>query len=144
LAARGTADRESGLLCDGGDPGACAGPRRDRSLERRRRREIARLGRRTRVEGELPCGLRAREHLAVPRRHPSARTGDRAGARLPGVLRAAPAARSAWPARHVLRASDRKSTRLNSSHVAISYAVFCLKKKKNTTQLCNEQNTIDP
>src|SRR5207253_10169520 len=28
---------------------------------------------------------------------------------------------------------DRKSTRLNSSHVAISYAVFCLKKKNNTT-----------
>src|SRR3989442_8725186 len=27
-------------------------------------------------------------------------------------------------------ASDRKSTRLNSSHVRISYAVFCLKKKK--------------
>src|SRR5439155_1785689 len=27
--------------------------------------------------------------------------------------------------------TDRKSTRLNSSHVAISYAVFCLKKKKN-------------
>src|SRR5690349_22267641 len=27
-------------------------------------------------------------------------------------------------------ASDRKSTRLNSSHVEISYAVFCLKKKK--------------
>src|SRR5207253_5600130 len=30
---------------------------------------------------------------------------------------------------------DRKSTRLNSSHVAISYAVFCLKKKNNTTIL---------
>src|SRR5207253_7855842 len=29
------------------------------------------------------------------------------------------------------RKSDRKSTRLNSSHVAISYAVFCLKKKKH-------------
>src|SRR5690625_5761236 len=28
---------------------------------------------------------------------------------------------------------DRKSTRLNSSHVAISYAVFCLKKKKKET-----------
>src|SRR5207253_10960245 len=28
---------------------------------------------------------------------------------------------------------DRKSTRLNSSHVAISYAVFCLKKKTRTT-----------
>src|SRR5690625_6325075 len=30
-------------------------------------------------------------------------------------------------------AKDRKSTRLNSSHVAISYAVFCLKKKKTMT-----------
>src|SRR5258705_3338985 len=29
------------------------------------------------------------------------------------------------------RLSDRKSTRLNSSHLGISYAVFCLKKKKN-------------
>src|SRR5438045_8688592 len=29
---------------------------------------------------------------------------------------------------------DRKSTRLNSSHLGISYAVFCLKKKKNKTQ----------
>src|SRR5690606_40473584 len=29
--------------------------------------------------------------------------------------------------------ADRKSTRLNSSHVKISYAVFCLKKKKNTS-----------
>src|SRR5438034_3609800 len=30
--------------------------------------------------------------------------------------------------------ADRKSTRLNSSHTVISYAVFCLKKKKKTTQ----------
>src|SRR5699024_11892092 len=30
---------------------------------------------------------------------------------------------------------DRKSTRLNSSHVSISYAVFCLKKKKNTNSI---------
>src|SRR5437773_5886285 len=29
---------------------------------------------------------------------------------------------------------DRKSTRLNSSHITISYAVFCLKKKKNKVQ----------
>src|SRR5438034_5813635 len=33
----------------------------------------------------------------------------------------------AWPANR-----DRKSTRLNSSHTVISYAVFCLKKKKNS------------
>src|SRR2546426_8413565 len=31
-------------------------------------------------------------------------------------------------------APDRKSTRLNSSHLVISYAVFCLKKKKKTTR----------
>src|SRR2546430_10194154 len=30
---------------------------------------------------------------------------------------------------------DRKSTRLNSSHSQISYAVFCLKKKKQTTEM---------
>src|SRR5690625_2220840 len=33
--------------------------------------------------------------------------------------------------------SDRKSTRLNSSHVAISYAVFCLKKKTNDDRHAN-------
>src|SRR3712207_5187538 len=33
------------------------------------------------------------------------------------------------------RFEDRKSTRLNSSHANISYAVFCLKKKKNTSYL---------
>src|SRR2546430_7766789 len=32
------------------------------------------------------------------------------------------------------RATDRKSTRLNSSHSQISYAVFCLKKKKQNTR----------
>src|SRR5690606_41756773 len=31
---------------------------------------------------------------------------------------------------------DRKSTRLNSSHVKISYAVFCLKKKTGLTRIC--------
>src|SRR3712207_8299739 len=47
-------------------------------------------------------------------------------------------------ARHALRRRrrdrDRKSTRLNSSHANISYAVFCLKKKQNTLftiALCN-------
>src|SRR5258708_11430064 len=33
------------------------------------------------------------------------------------------------------QASDRKSTRLNSSHQIISYAVFCLKKKKESMQV---------
>src|SRR5690625_6384443 len=35
-----------------------------------------------------------------------------------------------WGDRQESMTRDRKSTRLNSSHVAISYAVFCLKKKK--------------
>src|SRR2546422_7034970 len=40
-----------------------------------------------------------------------------------------------------LNAIDRKSTRLNSSHGYISYAVFCLKKKKKeTTKQCNINN----
>src|SRR4051812_49960754 len=32
---------------------------------------------------------------------------------------------------------DRKSTRLNSSHMSISYAVFCLKKKKRTSAIAS-------
>src|SRR2546429_1250576 len=38
-------------------------------------------------------------------------------------------------ARDRMRGQDRKSTRLNSSHGYISYAVFCLKKKKNSIAL---------
>src|SRR5690606_40150647 len=38
-------------------------------------------------------------------------------------------------AAQVLRRPDRKSTRLNSSHVKISYAVFCLKKKRKTLHI---------
>src|SRR5439155_25748494 len=47
----------------------------------------------------------------------------------PGVLRIC---------RYHLLARDRKSTRLNSSHVAISYAVFCLKKKKHNRIFVHE------
>src|SRR2546426_6304157 len=56
---------------------------------------------------------------------------------LPAALRARQDPReqlvSALPAEEVLLVGDRKSTRLNSSHLVISYAVFCLKKKKNFT-----------
>src|SRR2546427_1393004 len=37
---------------------------------------------------------------------------------------------------------DRKSTRLNSSHSQISYAVFCLKKKKHTSELQSQSNLV--
>src|SRR3712207_6949220 len=58
--------------------------------------------------------------------------GDAAKAvplRLVDVALARELAREA--AEHGLERGDRKSTRLNSSHANISYAVFCLKKKKN-------------
>src|SRR6266702_8710750 len=57
------------------------------------------------------------------RRPVSPGLADRARTR--GGARARPADRQ-----RACRPLDRKSTRLNSSHVAISYAVFCLKKKK--------------
>src|SRR5207249_8169994 len=63
-----------------------------------------------------PTGTQARRHAAVrPAVHLA---GERRGA----LGRAAPLVSGA-------RRPDRKSTRLNSSHVSISYAVFCLKKK---------------
>src|SRR5258707_10408801 len=54
-------------------------------------------------------------------RRPSARRGPR-------DLRQMPAPQS--PTQRGVEIGDRKSTRLNSSHANISYAVFCLKKKK--------------
>src|SRR5438067_7130604 len=41
------------------------------------------------------------------------------------------------PADYDTTNKDRKSTRLNSSHVSISYAVFCLKKKKSSEKTFN-------
>src|SRR3712207_7125340 len=46
-----------------------------------------------------------------------------------GVLLAAERRVEVDPGRRLVDAEDRKSTRLNSSHANISYAVFCLKKK---------------
>src|SRR2546430_13472755 len=40
------------------------------------------------------------------------------------------------------RSLDRKSTRLNSSHSQISYAVFCLKKKKNKKSATSSHDTV--
>src|SRR5690625_5680396 len=64
-----------------------------------------------RCEVNSPCAERAHHSQYGCDRH--SRTRNRTGAGVPS--------------------GDRKSTRLNSSHVAISYAVFCLKKKKLLT-----------
>src|SRR5256885_7525450 len=62
------------------------------------------------------------------------RSGDRApGAEGPGVGGGSGTGlhRGPRPPHAPGRAGDRKSTRLNSSHLVISYAVFCLKKKND-------------
>src|SRR2546426_6715068 len=70
-----------------------------------------------------PNGRGRRRAGARPRRRcgraPPGRRSRRAGRRSPPPPRGATAP-----------GADRKSTRLNSSHLVISYAVFCLKKKK--------------
>src|SRR5690348_17874605 len=62
------------------------------------------------------------------------RACGRAGAELRGAGRADQRARHAVPGANGGPVADRKSTRLNSSHPSISYAVFCLKKKKKKTK----------
>src|SRR3712207_7631441 len=85
---------------------------------------------RSREELDRECALGVREHLprletrSVPHRNVVL---------LSGARRNRVDARRV--AEHLVLAHerDRKSTRLNSSHANISYAVFCLKKKKSTT-----------
>src|SRR2546430_11421615 len=81
-----------------------------------------------------------RAHAAVVAEWAARRAVGRAGATreaveldyvIPRSPRPEPERRHGRPEdRHGRRAEDRKSTRLNSSHSQISYAVFCLKKKK--------------
>src|SRR2546426_9065694 len=68
-----------------------------------------------RVRGHRPAG-----------EHAGRRAGGRVLVKQERATRTRPPARRTW--------GDRKSTRLNSSHLVISYAVFCLKKKKQKTQ----------
>src|SRR3712207_7237409 len=85
----------------------------------------------------LPISLR--RTAAAPLHRPRARhRAPRAAAgRAHGVTR---------PAEHAARRGvgvDRKSTRLNSSHANISYAVFCLKKNKDDFEFAMDHATID-
>src|SRR5207249_11358982 len=63
----------------------------------------------------------AREAIILSQR----RRGEDGGRRITGLLQPLRQQRDLWREGEVI---DRKSTRLNSSHVSISYAVFCLKK----------------
>src|SRR3712207_9009628 len=71
---------------------------------------------------------------ASAHREGAARKGDERGGRHRASSSTARIRRTAsWIDSSVVR-TDRKSTRLNSSHANISYAVFCLKKKKCRTK----------
>src|SRR3712207_8780551 len=75
--------------------------------------------------------FRSRPRGAPALAAPVQRPGRRDAVEHRGVVHAE---RDSRPAHRtgLLRGRDRKSTRLNSSHANISYAVFCLKKKKST------------
>src|SRR5438477_2110004 len=77
-------------------------------------------------------GKRERPRRAGARGGRGGRGGGPRGAGRGGRMRRGGAGREA-------RGRDRKSTRLNSSHMSISYAVFCLKKKKKTIKKQNER-----
>src|SRR5438876_5893912 len=78
-----------------------------------------------RVTGVQTCALPISRSEAPPQRD---ELNGRAKANAPMTPAMAPTAEPSYePTPYV----DRKSTRLNSSHPSISYAVFCLKKKKN-------------
>src|SRR5690349_23841825 len=59
-----------------------------------------------------------------------------------GAIRLVPFGLWLVPALGVTWLLDRKSTRLNSSHVEISYAVFCLKKKSERTSIVTQSLTV--
>src|SRR5437868_8934635 len=81
------------------------------------RADVDDLGAEQRVEQRVR--RRRGRRLAVGHEHRAHSQLRRDGGRRARVIRLHPSGRE-----------DRKSTRLNSSHVSISYAVFCLKKKK--------------
>src|SRR5436309_5825384 len=109
---------------------ARAAPRRRHRPDRPRLRSLA--GGRSPAHGrvgqapllvELEDAARERSRRVSPRVRPH------------GALQVGPHAVQPFHRRREER--DRKSTRLNSSHVKISYAVFCLKKKKKRTYITN-------
>src|SRR5690242_21532091 len=69
---------------------------------------------------------------SAPVRKPDRKYRGQGGAGWIGPALLAPfVSRRRHPPSHPGKAADRKSTRLNSSHMSISYAVFCLKKKSH-------------
>src|SRR3989475_7076266 len=94
---------------------------------------------RTRESGNAAVGQASRQRVHVPQRSASngASGASAASVRMTPMNVKEPSL--GW----MSIVLDRKSTRLNSSHSQISYAVFCLKKKKNTTVRLTTTRTGD-
>src|SRR2546426_9140733 len=59
------------------------------------------------------------------------------------IIRSLPHGHVAAVVGTIRKLGDRKSTRLNSSHLVISYAVFCLKKKKNRKDISIKKHRLN-
>src|SRR5260221_426189 len=81
------------------------------------------------VQPASASNCRAWRRLARSELSPSVRGGSAMGPKASGGML-------------LRKGSDRKSTRLNSSHTVISYAVFCLKKKKHTSELQSHSDLV--
>src|SRR3712207_7948362 len=103
---------------------------------------MASIPQRTAITPKPGCSTRAPPHGAVRRSASAAPPGSRSQAAAPSAPLPFLRLEAHGHAVHAValacglgpvREEDRKSTRLNSSHANISYAVFCLKKKKKYT-----------
>src|SRR5690625_5614021 len=84
---------------------------------------------------DLAATVLAEEDMALPIAEGPVTVLDTAAARLRALVESI-----GRPLHDVAGVGDRKSTRLNSSHVAISYAVFCLKKKRKLVSPCRYEH----
>src|SRR5256885_9105832 len=84
---------------------------------------------------DLGAARRPRTAARTDSREPHPRASRGAAPLSNGSRHPVPRSRDPRPPRGLPISRDRKSTRLNSSHLVISYAVFCLKKKKLTPHL---------
>src|SRR6266853_3426857 len=90
--------------------------------------------------GQHTSGVRAEGAGRRDQGHVDALVAEAAADLRPGLLLDALQVPLRAHERVVMRSRDRKSTRLNSSHSQISYAVFCLKKKKKKLITKNHNN----
>src|SRR2546426_5485836 len=120
----------------GGGPAAAATGREREGQGTQRAADAQRRHRELQRELDGAAGHRDRDAAMRVRGRAAADRRERPGG---GGGRRCAAARTTLPDRGT---RDRKSTRLNSSHLVISYAVFCLKKKKKMKERYNVHRTI--